>query len=183
MNALQTLSFSTSRNQTKLDPLSDSTLLAELLVPHLEAYLAVNTTVRILILLYPADHLSTVISLRTLLGNKLLKIAGVLDSHAYGHPSRTRPSTPTSSRRLPNEAHGSPGPLLNFQNRSRTNSIFATAHPTPSQTTIRPSPAILFSKANYLLPSIATDSEIAIFLSGIWASLVEETASYNPRRN
>jgi hypothetical protein len=39
---------------------------------------------------------------------------------------------------------------------------------------------VSFSKADYLLPSIATDAEISNFLSGIWMSLIEKSTFYSP---
>ncbi|KAI0602261.1 hypothetical protein F4775DRAFT_536267 [Biscogniauxia sp. FL1348] len=63
------------------DPLSSSPqLLATLIVPHLETYVATHTSVRLLLLEYPAEHLATVLALQRLLGASLLKIAGILDS-------------------------------------------------------------------------------------------------------
>jgi hypothetical protein len=41
-------------------------------------------------------------------------------------------------------------------------------------------PATSFAKADYLLPSTATDAEITAFLSSIWKCLMEKSAFYTP---
>lgn len=179
-NVLQTLSLPTSKYHGRFDAGIESKLLAELLVPHIEAYLAANNSVRLLLLLYPTEHLPTVVSLRTLLGQKLFKIAGVLDSHKCDPPSRTRPRTLNAPHPLSNEAFVAPKSPISYQNISRTNSSIVTPQSSTSSKAGPASTAISFSHANYLLPSIATDSEIATFLSGIWATLIEKSSYYTP---
>ncbi|KAG9241451.1 hypothetical protein BJ878DRAFT_466366 [Calycina marina] len=161
------------------DLFENPTLLAAYLVPHLEAYLATNNSVRLLVLLYPADHLATVTALRALLGSKLFKIAGIVDS------SSCDPSSPRNSSRpqqLTNNIPIFPEPPSPRRLRSRTNSSFAINQISPSfpKTPQPPSRAIAFSKADYLLPSCATDSEIVAFLSAIWTSLMKQSTYYTP---
>jgi hypothetical protein len=160
------------------------------LVPQIESYLASNTTTPLLILHYPSAHLATVLALRKLLGVDLLKIAGILDTLSYDPPSlASRSKTPTSKP---------PNPLSNdtvsSRSHGRLNSLQQTredlSNTLQRQTSVTSSTALAarrtsttgvsFSKANYLLPSTATDAEITTFLGNIWKSLVEKSAFYTP---
>ena len=144
-----------------------------LLIPHLETYLATNPGVRLLILLYPSAYLPTVVALRKLLGQDVLKIAGVVDLLS----SEPRPRTPVSHSPS-NEASPAKGQAPGHKRQASRTSNGSQA----SQKSFHQSKKseISFSKANYLLPSTATDSEIVAFLSGIWKSLVEKSAFYTP---
>lgn len=125
-----------------------------------------------MILLYPSIHLPTVVALRRLLGQDVLKIAGVIDTLS----SDPRPRTPVAHP-LPN----STSPKGNAHGHRRRASRKSNGSQA-SQKSFHQSKKseISFSKANYLLPSTATDMEIATFLSGIWKSLVEKSAFYTP---
>ena len=153
--------------------MNSSSLLAMLLIPHLETYLATNPSVRLLILLYPSAHLPTVVALRKLLGQDVLKIAGVVDTLS----SDPRPRTPVSHS-VSNETTSPKGHAQGHKRRASRKSTGSQV----SQKSFHQSKKsdISFSKANYLLPSTATDSEIVAFLSGIWKSLVEKSAFYTP---
>jgi hypothetical protein len=162
--------------QGKANPLSDPTLLATLLIPQIETYLATNPSIRLLILIYPSSHLPTVVALRRLLGQDILKIAGILDTLSSDPPSySSRPRTPTTHP-LSNES--SPKSYKAHHRRGSRKSSGSQV----SQKSLQQSKKaeFSFSKANYLLPSTATDSEIATFLSGIWMPLVEKSAFYTP---
>ncbi|KAI1492983.1 hypothetical protein F5X96DRAFT_667185 [Biscogniauxia mediterranea] len=69
-----------NNNSNNNNPLSDPSLLATLIVPHLETYAATHPSARLLLLEYPPSHLATVLALQRLLGASLLKIVGILDS-------------------------------------------------------------------------------------------------------
>lgn len=148
---------------------NSSTLLATLLVPHIETYLATNPSVRLLILLYPSSHLPTVIALRKLLGQDVLKIAGVVDTLSSDPRPRTPITHPLSNDSTSPTIHKRRGSRKSIGSQASQNSFHQAKKSELS-----------FSKANYLLPSTATDAEIAAFLSGIWKSLVEKSAFYTP---
>jgi hypothetical protein len=153
------------------NPLNSSTLLATLLVPHLETYLATNPGVRLLILLYPSAHLPTVVALRKLLGQDILKIAGVVDTLSSEPRPRTPVTNPLSNDSTSPKAQGHRRPVSRKSAGSHASQ--KSFHQSRKSDTS-------FSKANFLLPSTATDSEIVAFLSGIWKSLVEKSAFYTP---
>jgi hypothetical protein len=182
-NVMQSFSSLSLTTQSTFNSLSNPALLATLLVPHIEAYLAANTTIRLLILHYPSHHLTTVFALRNLLGSDLLKIAGILDSLSSDPPSiiyRPQTSTnPLSNDAISSRSQTCLNSLNTLQHRASIAShisTFSTTNPTPQKT----DSGISFSKANYLLPSTATDAEITTFLSSIWESLVEKSTFYDP---
>lgn len=174
--------------QSTFDPLSNPPILAALLVPQIEAYLAINTSTRLLILQYPVSHLPTVFALRNLLGSDLLKIAGVLDSLASDPPPMSRPGTanPLSNEAVSQRARSNS--RLNSLQKSngdttRADSLTTLKHQTSSAGSVRSSLAkasASFAKADYLLPSTATDTEITTFLSSIWKCLMEKSTFYTP---
>ncbi|RDW83139.1 hypothetical protein BP5796_04630 [Coleophoma crateriformis] len=162
-------------HMSSLDPLSDPEFLAALIIPHLDAYLAINVSTRFLIIQYSAAQLPIVLALRTLLGSSLFRVAGVLDSPPF---QLTRPQTPTSSI-----------PLAQFSAKNakaRGNLVSVPAgsvsrHPDrKSSLPPRKLPSLSFSRADYVLPSTATDNEITIFLSSIWKALIEHADFYRP---
>ncbi|KUJ08509.1 uncharacterized protein LY89DRAFT_788882 [Mollisia scopiformis] len=176
--------------QSSVNPLSNPHILAALLVPQIEAYLAINTSTRLLVLQYPASHLPTVFALRKLLGSDLFKIAGILDSLASDPPPMSRPRTPNP---LSNEAisqRAANHSRLNSLQRTRidstrADSITTLQRQTSSAGSVRSSltkslTSASFAKADYLLPSTATDSEITTFLSSIWKALMEKSVFYTP---
>ncbi|KAH7413117.1 hypothetical protein BKA64DRAFT_703229 [Cadophora sp. MPI-SDFR-AT-0126] len=171
-------------------PISNPHILASLLVPHIEAFLASNVSTRLLILHYSSADLPTIFALRSLLGANLFKIGGILDSLASDPPSISRPGTSMSSRPR------SPTPTSVLQKESigarqqnsqslhresiatlRRNSATQSLKKTNSHA---PKATVSFAKADYLLPSTATDSEIVTFLSGMWKALMEKSSYYTP---
>jgi hypothetical protein len=185
--------------QSTFNPLSSPALLATLLVPQLETYLASNTSTRLLILQYSSKHLAVVLALRKLLGTDLLKIAGILDSLASDPPSilsSPRPPPPVNplskdatllrssirhnrgesdkslDQNKPSERH--------IQSKPSVAGSLASARSSTNFPKLDTSGAISFSKADYLIPSTATDAEITTFLSGIWKGLIEKSAFYTP---
>ncbi|KAF3766320.1 hypothetical protein M406DRAFT_106196 [Cryphonectria parasitica EP155] len=184
-------------------------LLACLLVPQLETYLASNTMTRFLLLEYPAEHLATVLALQELIGSDMLKVAGIIDAEA---------SSP-SSEEIPSSFSSSPSPSLfplraaHISSRSASSSNASSEDSTPtiektlnalllpgspfipdfrvgaaavssSSQPMSPFPVPRnrqsFSRADYLLPSTATEAEIASFISAILKALVEIDSFYMP---
>src|SRR5579862_2100426 len=83
---MQTFTSQPLSIQAGENPFSQPLLLATLLIPHLETYLSSNDSTSLLILHYPASHLSSVLALRDLLGPQLLKVAGIIDAEAISPP-------------------------------------------------------------------------------------------------
>jgi hypothetical protein len=168
---MQTFSALPSVSRGTANPLTSSTLLATLIVPHIETYLATNPSVRLLVLIYPSFHLPTVVALRKLLGQDVLRIAGILDALS----SDPRPRTPSISNGpvipKPHKVHGHRRQGSRKSEGSQV-SQKSLQHGKKSE--------LSFSKANYLLPSTATDYEIFAFLSGILKPLVERCSYYAP---
>ncbi|KAI3323795.1 hypothetical protein HD806DRAFT_534911 [Xylariaceae sp. AK1471] len=136
-NAVQTFTAQSLAYQTRDSLFSDPLLLATLIIPHLETYMAAHSATQFLLLEYPAEHLSTVLALQRLVGVDILKVAGIIDAEA---------SEPKSYR----------------------------SHKQPST---KPS----FSKANFILTSTATESEIATLISTIWRILIDISPFYIPQ--
>ncbi|CZR53925.1 uncharacterized protein PAC_03807 [Phialocephala subalpina] len=187
-NAMQ--HFPSLSPSSTFNPLSNSQALAALLVPQIEAYFAINTSTRLLVLQYPASQLPTVFALRNLLGSDLLKIAGVLDSLASDPPSMSRPRTATANP-LSNEAvsqRARSHSRLNSLQRTniddtRADSLTTLTRQTSVAGSVRSSlvqASAAFAKADYLLPSTATDTEITTFLTSIWKCLMEKSTFYTP---
>jgi hypothetical protein len=163
--------------QTQTNPLGNPSLLAGLVIPHLETYLAAHHGTRLLLLEYPAEHLATVLAIQELVGTEVFKVAGVIDSEATS-PSPSGISSPISTRHsshsvVPLDKRNASG--LDFSNLS--GSPFPDGRP-------RTQPAnqkkTSFSEANYLLTSSATESEISGFTASILRDLTEIDRSYVP---
>lgn len=143
-NAMQAFTAQPLANQTSDNPFTNSYLLATLIVPHLETYLALHSEVRYLLLQYPPEHLGTVLALQKLAGVDLMKVAQIVDSNSKEHLPFTH-------------IRG-----VSIGSKSETNSAKRPA-PSPSS-----SPAFPVSKANFLLTSTASDKDIAKFVSTVW---------------
>ncbi|RDW71353.1 hypothetical protein BP6252_07916 [Coleophoma cylindrospora] len=169
-----------AHHMSSLDPLSDSELLAALIIPHLDAYLATNASTRFLIIQYSAAQLPIVLALRTLLGTSLFRVAGVLDSLASDPPpfQLSRPRTPTSSIPLAQFSAKNAKARGNFVSAIPGSKSRHSDRKTPFLPRKLPSPS--FSRADYVLPSTATDNEITTFLSSIWKALIENADFYRP---
>jgi hypothetical protein len=180
-NAMQTSSTGLIRStHSTTNPLSNPTFLASLLVPHLEAYLATNDDIRLLILTYPAAHLATAIALQKLIGQDVFKIAGVLDSLVSDPLSfKSGPRTASSAHPLSNQAASSPSRKTSVKH-SHANSIRSLQKQTSFHQINTSEAGVSFSKANYLLPCVATDTEISNFLTGITKPLIEKSTFYTP---
>ncbi|KAI0534428.1 hypothetical protein GGR58DRAFT_60992 [Xylaria digitata] len=173
-NAMQAFTSQPLANQTQDNPFSNPLLLATLIIPHLETYIAAHSTTRFLLLEYPAEYLSTVLSLQHLIGVDLLKVAGIIDAESSDSKSyraykkqalHTVASSPTSST-----SKGTSAMLLSPKaSRPRLNTGEKTSTPQPS-----------FAKANFILTSTAAEAEIATFISTVWKILIGISDSYIP---
>ena len=143
--------------QTSENPFNDSYLLAALIIPHLETYLALHSEVKYLLLEYPPEHLSTILAVQKLVGVDLMKVAQIVD---------------TKSKNLP-------------FTHLRGTSISKVDSGSLKRKSLRSSD-VSASKANFLVTSTASDSEIAEFISTVWKVLAEESDYYKaesePRR-
>jgi hypothetical protein len=152
------------------NPFSQPSLLATLLIPHLETFLSSSCPTRLLILHYPVSHLSTVLALRDLLGPNLLKVAGIIDSTAISplKPSNQRPNSIASIDEWVSRT------------TSRSSSSNQESHtaraPRPIRSNKMPQPS--FSKADFLLLSPASEEEISTFLTSVWESLTFPSSSF-----
>jgi hypothetical protein len=140
--------------QTRDSPFTNSSTLANLLLPQLEAYLFSHPDVRFLILEYTAEHLPTVLALRKLIGPECFKVAGITGTDM--RPS----SAPSDSEKYAFAELRSVGGLDAFNNP------------------VSPKSCIPFTKANYILTSSATRAEIAGFVSAIHDTLVSISTAY-----
>jgi len=141
--------------QTRDSPFANSSTLASLLIPHLESYLSAHSQVRFLILEYTAEHLSTVLALRKLIGSESVKVAGIIGSDM-------RPPT----------AH-SDSEKYAFAELRSVGGLDAFNNPVSPKTA-----SIPFNKANYILTSSATRAEIAGFVSAIRDTLASKSDVY-----
>ncbi|KAI1084417.1 hypothetical protein F5B20DRAFT_295810 [Whalleya microplaca] len=168
-NAMQSFTAQPLANQTQDNPFSNPLLLATLIIPHLETYMAAHSATRFLLLEYPPEHLTTVLALQRLVGLDLLKVAGILDSEA----NEPKPYTGFKAQpwTSPMSAHS------NFKLSTMEEKARATLL-APKGLKSTPTPS--FSRANFLLTSSATESEIASLISTIWKILVDVSPFYVP---
>ncbi|KAK3304354.1 uncharacterized protein B0T15DRAFT_238250 [Chaetomium strumarium] len=159
-NAMQAFTAQPLTKQTHSNPFADRALLAALIIPHLETYLATHPDVRFLLVEYPAEHLPTILALQALIGTDMMKVVGIINSDASS--STQTVSAPDGTRR----------PSEGFRSLNRWGS--------------RPSGAFVgscsFSKANFLLASSATGFETAAFVAAIRESLISISDFYIPER-
>ncbi|KAF4414704.1 hypothetical protein F53441_14710, partial [Fusarium austroafricanum] len=157
-NAMQAYTALPLASQAKDNPFANSFLLATLIIPHLETYLALHTEVRYLLLEYPPEHLSTVLALQKLIGVELMKVAQIVDTSSKSMPfTHLRGNSITGSDQ---------GPVGRFGK---------TFHPNSGS-----GYGVKVSKANFLLTSTATDAEIATFIATIARILSDTSEFYTP---
>lgn len=155
--------------QTQENPFSNPLLLATLIIPHLETYLAAHSETRFLLLEYAPEHLSTVLALQRLVGVDLLKVAALLNAEA------AEPRPPGSPR--------SPPPMLQrrMTHKSKASSVSSRASTVLlSATHLRSPDTSPFARANFVLTSSASDSEITAFISAVWKVLIDVSPFYIP---
>jgi hypothetical protein len=152
-------------HQTTDNPFTNTYLLATLIIPHLETYLAAHSEVRFLLLEFPPDHLATILALQKLVGVDLLKVAQIVDSNAKEPlPFTHVRGASISARKDDSSSSSGSGPQVKV--------LPITPSPTPEN--------FSFSKANYLLTSTASESEISTFISTVWKILMEISQFYIP---
>ncbi|KAJ4388480.1 hypothetical protein N0V85_007515 [Neurospora sp. IMI 360204] len=76
-NAMQTFTSQPLTQQSKENPFSNPTLLASLIIPHIDTYLRGSDNVRFLLIEYPVEHLSTMLAMQKLMGSQVMKVAGI----------------------------------------------------------------------------------------------------------
>ncbi|KPM39154.1 hypothetical protein AK830_g7420 [Neonectria ditissima] len=157
-NAMQAFTAQPLTNQTHDNPFANPYLLATLIVPHLETYLALHSDVRFLLLEYPQEHLPTMMALQKLVGVDLMKVAQIVDSSSKDLPFTNLRGT--GSINTPDQG---------FAGRYRT------ASPPSGQNY-----DVTVSKANFLLTSTASESEISTFISTVLKVLYEISPFYIP---
>lgn len=151
-------------------------MVASLIIPHLETYLAASYGTRFLLLEYPAEHLATVLALQKLVGTEMFKVAGIIDSEATS-PSPSGISSPISSRPSSHSA----APFSNTDTKGLDSSLLGSPFPDErSKTHPAHQKKSSFSEANYLLTSSATESEISVFVATILKDLTEIDQYYVP---
>lgn len=145
-------------NQTSDNPFNNPYLLATLIVPHLETYLALHSEVRFLVLEYPPEHLSTILALQRLVGVDLMKVAQIVDSESsdMGRFTHIRGASINNKEKSQN-------PLGKPVGSSAGSAADFT-----------------MSKANFLLTSSASDAEIATFIATVRKILMDISQFYTP---
>ncbi|KAL7914533.1 hypothetical protein GGI35DRAFT_148513 [Trichoderma velutinum] len=146
-NAMQAFTALPLTNQTSDNPFTNSYLLATLLIPHLETYLALHSEIRYLLLEYPPEHLPTVLALQKLIGVDLIKVAQIVD--------------PSNKDHLPFTQIG--GPNIGTKINTKT----------PNLSPQSSNSDITVSNANFLITCTATSKDIAKFVSAVWNIQVE----------
>ncbi|KAM3087537.1 hypothetical protein ACMFMG_001619 [Clarireedia jacksonii] len=154
--AIQTFMAQPSAMRKDLDPLSDERLLASLIIPHLETYLATTKAVRFLVLTFRHDQISIVLEMRNLLGSELFKVAGILDTFSSDPPALAQSSRST--------AHLSMEAVASSVLTKRSPRYFSPNTRLETCGSPRYSPCSSFSKADYHLPFPASTSDVQNFL-------------------
>ncbi|KAK4459942.1 hypothetical protein QBC42DRAFT_230604 [Cladorrhinum samala] len=160
-SAMQSFTAQPLTRQCHGNPFSDRSLLAALIVPHLETYLHTHPDVHLLLIEYPAEHLGTILALQELIGIELMKVVGILNGDGDGS-TLMRPLTAPPRPGLTKTAIKS-----RFQNEfgDRVRALMG---------------ACSFSKANFLLASSATQAETAAFIAAIREILISISDFYIP---
>lgn len=154
-------------SQSSENPFTNSSLLATLMLPHLETYLAMHADIRFLILEYPPEHLGTVIAIQKLAGVDLVKIAQIVDAHSK-EPLPFRQVRRGSVSSCSVYSRSSSLPRSRRGDRDSVASIYSS------------SLDINKTKANFLLTSSASDRDIAAFVAAVWNIPVRERPQTAP---
>ncbi|KAG6009789.1 hypothetical protein E4U21_001219 [Claviceps maximensis] len=144
-NAMQAFTAQRLANQTD-NPFTNPYQLATLIIPHLETYLTLHTDVLCLLLLYPPEHLSTVLALQKLVGVDVMKVVQIVDSASKADSPFTHIRGASASLKSTFEGKPSSPPSANPAAFS----------------------GIAVSKANYILTSAASEKDIETFVSTVW---------------
>lgn len=140
-NAMQAFTAQPLANQTSDNPFTNPYILATLIIPHLETYMTLHSEVKYLLLEYPPEHLPTILALQKLVGVEVIKVAQIVDPNG----NEPLPFTHISGASMSNKPESK------------------SSSPSP-----RSSSDIAASKANFLLTSTASDTDIATFISAVW---------------
>ncbi|KAK3986260.1 hypothetical protein QBC44DRAFT_143483 [Cladorrhinum sp. PSN332] len=159
-SAMQAFTAQPLTRQCHGNPFSDRSLLAALIIPHLEAYLDRHKDIRLVLIEYPAEHLATVIAMQQLIGTESMKVIGILNSEGDGS-TLIRPLT------------APPRPEVEKTTGARFQNEFGDK-------VLALMGACSFSKANFLLASSASDYERAAFIAAIRESLISASEFYIP---
>ncbi|KAL1871576.1 hypothetical protein VTK73DRAFT_2005 [Phialemonium thermophilum] len=149
------------------DPTTNDALLAALLIPQLETYLAAHTNTRFLLLEYPAECLPTILALQRYVGSDTLQVVGIING---GDIDPAEPLTKDGT--FLGGANGRSPISRTLQSSSNHSPNFASRNAIPS-----------FAKANFVLTSSATQSEIVAFTSAIWKQLIKFSNFYIPEHS
>lgn len=141
-----------SATRTLENPFHNPHLLATLIMPHLEMYMALHSQVKFLIIEYPPEHLATVLALQRLVGVEIVKVAHVVDAKSKDISLRQLRGTSVSKY----ETGSLKKPPTKF------------------------SADLSVSKVNFLLTSMASDAEIAEFISMFWKLMSGISDFYTP---
>ncbi|KAK8086313.1 hypothetical protein PG994_001287 [Apiospora phragmitis] len=171
-NAMQSFTSQPLTNQTENNPFGNPLRLATLLVPHLENYITAHPQTRFLVLEYTPGHLSTVLCLQRLIGVDLFKIAAILSPD----PPKTQRGNSKSGPPSSSKTFGSGGSVM-----SRTSSIKSIVASSPNPGSQSPV-ADSFSKANFVLTSQVSETEIALFVSTVLTVLMSKSSFYVPEK-
>ncbi|KAJ0125474.1 hypothetical protein J7T55_006822 [Diaporthe amygdali] len=179
-NAMQSFTTQPLAQQTFSNRFDNPYLLAGLIIPQLETYLATNYGTRFLLLEYPEEHLSTILALQKMVGMDVLKVAGVIDSEATS-PCPSGISSPISSRNNSQSiASFNDADTIGLDSVNLPGSPFLDDR---AKTTSAYPKRYSFSEANYLLTCSATESEISVFISTILKQLINIDVFYMPEIN
>jgi hypothetical protein len=159
--AIQTFTAQPLAHQTTNNPFNNPYILATLLIPQLETYLALHSEVRYLILEYPPEHLGTVLAMQKLVGVDLMKVAQIIDSRS----TETLPFTHIRGVSIGSQAGVGSNSGATRQSKPIHSSFAAEAH---------------LSKANFLLTASASETEIATFISTVSKILSDVSDFYIP---
>jgi hypothetical protein len=157
-NAMQAFTAQPLANQSCDNPFANPYLLATLLVPRLETYLAAHPAIRFLLLEFPPEHLATVLALQKLVGLDLMKVAQVLDSSK----ENTGPFTHIRGASIASQAE-------------KPKAMAEAEKPSPIPTC---ESDVSVSKANFLLMSTASKAEVDTFVSTVQAILEKLSSFY-----
>ncbi|KAJ4158045.1 uncharacterized protein LMH87_008592 [Akanthomyces muscarius] len=160
-NTMQAFTARPLASQTAENPFTSPPLLATLMLPHLETYLAVHADIRFLILEYPPEHLATVVAIQKLAGVDLVKIAQLVDARSKPEslPFRHVREGSVSSGSVVSAAScsGSGGSSTSVYSKRSSSLSSRSTYGDLSK-----------AKANFLLTSEASDKDIGDFVAAVW---------------
>ncbi|KAI9158670.1 hypothetical protein HJFPF1_06668 [Paramyrothecium foliicola] len=155
--AMQAFTAQPLANQTCDNPFNNPYLLATLIVPHLETYLALHPESRFLLLEYPQEHLATVLALQNLVGVDVVKVAQIVNTK--------------SAQQLPfTHIRGA-----SSEKNADDLSVLREHKRPPSSST-----EVTFDRANFILTSTATEAEIDEFMATVLKILTDISPFYKP---